>query len=201
MAKHFRICPICNSVLNVRENQLYCISCDETFTFDGKHNVWRNHAIMDIAYTDPSSAVLSIPFPLKFTLETSSGKKTFNSVAAFLLAICWPGSDDTGLVDELASLHGVDALKARSIMPSWQETQCVTWNRKVIKRDSEEYKELLRMVYDRLFEQSQIFRMALIKSKGKIFMNVSGEKDKSKTLITPNELIGLLQRERNKLMI
>lgn len=200
MTRRFRICPICNSVLNVRENKLYCIRCDETFEYDSKYKVWRNPHIMDVAYTDPVSSVLSNLFPHKFTLNTIYGKKTFNSVEAFLLTICWPGTA-IGIYDELASLSGIDASRAKNVLPDWKEKQEIMWNGRFIKRDSAEYKELLKLVFDSLFEQSHLFRLGLLKSESKVFMNVSGERDPRKTLITSNEFISLLERERNRIKV
>ena len=200
MVARFRICPICGSVLSGTETHLECKKCRNHFVFDVNCDVWRNPNIMDVSYKDSKSAVLSTLFPHRFTLKTAYGMKTYNSIEGFLLTICWPGAD-IGIYDELSRLSGVDALKARSVLPNWRDSQCVTWNRKVIARNSVEYAEMLKYVFHEVFEQSHLFRLALMKSRGKILMNTSGESDKTKALITSEEFLTLLNREREKIII
>lgn len=200
MHKEIRICPICGRMLNIKEGHLECSKCGEHFVYDSKCRVWRNPNIIDISYADPNSAVLSTLFPHKFTLKTAYGMKKYNSIAGFLLTICWPGAD-IGIYDELARLSGLDAVKARTVLPNWRETQSVTWNRKVIGRNSNEYQEMLKYVFDEVFEQSHLFRLAIMKSRGKILMNVDGETDRSKTLITSEEFLSLLNRQRDKIIL
>ena len=62
-----------------------------------------------------------------------------------------------------------------------------------------EYKDIIEKAYDALLEQSIIFRLALKKTSDKILMHTIGEKDPTKTLLTPDEYIRNLNRQRNRL--
>ena len=197
----FRNCPICNvASISPYGNNLRCSKCGEIFKFDGRYGVWRNNSILDISYPDPESSVLSPLFPIKFTMETINGVKTFASMEAFLLTLQWAGSNSIGIFDELASLSGMDASRAKNFLPDWRKTQKVTWNRKTIERNSEEYQKLLKLAFDSQFEQSHLFRLGLMKAKNKILMHTMAECDPRKTLITQDEHIALLKRERSRLL-
>ena len=84
-------------------------------------------------------------------------------------------------------------------MPDWRKTQIVYWNDTPIARQSDEYECLIEKAYDALLEQSIIFRLALKKTSDKILMHTIGEKDPTKTLLTPDEYIRNLNRQRNRL--
>lgn len=199
MHSQLRICPLCNSFMNSGLKVVRCIECGEVFKLDERNNVWRNPNIMDVSYFDPESSVLSILFPHKFSIDTIYGKKTFNSMAAFLLTLTWPGSPDIGIYDELASLSGMDAYRARNLLPDWKDLQAIYWDRRIISRNSSGYQRLLIKAFDELFMQSHLFRLGLMKSRGKVFMCTNGERDPKRTLITRNEFLSLIERERNKI--
>ena len=199
MPKVFHLCPVCESLVDIRNDHVYCKNCGEIFIYSKEYKVWENPKILDISYIDPRSTVLSTMFPHSFSLDTIYGKKTFNSFEAFLLTLCWPGTD-VGIYDELARLSRIDAHRVQlGLFNEWKKSQKVTWNKRKISRDSEEYHALLRMAFDKLFEQSHLFRMGLISSGNKILLHSAGEDDHRKTLLTREEYISNLNRQRDKL--
>lgn len=66
------------------------------------------------------------------------------------------------------------------------------WQGKKINRQSDEYQDFLKSAYKERFEQDDDFRFALEYTKNYNLAHSLGEKDKTKTLLTEQEFIGIL---------
>lgn len=190
-----RFCPICHGFLdNNGPNELKCMNCEEIFRYHDDHKVWKNDKIVDIAYADPETSVLSNLFPRIVLIDGV----IYHSFEAFLRGLCWNGSSKV-LGREIAILSGMDAWRVRYALPDWREKQVLYHGGKEIHRESEEYQELLKYAYDCTFEQSEIFRDALRNTQGKILMHTLGKCDRRETLLTKEEFTRMLRRERDRL--
>lgn len=75
---------------------------------------------------------------------------------------------------------------------SWQTDQIVWWKGHAIDRQGEEYQQLIRRAYMAMFEQSELFRAALMQTRGITLVHTSGETNPFKTILTPSEFCGIL---------
>ena len=197
--KRLECCPICGGELtSMVSGNTMCTKCKELFEYNSSRKIWKNRNIIDIAYLDPNSSVLSNLFPHVFAMSTIYGMIKFASMEAFFRCLCL-NNDTIDAIYDLANLSGMDAYRVRHALPDWRVSQKVFWNGKYIERESEEYKELLKNAYDTMFECNPLFRMALKKTKGKILMHTMGETNPKETLLTPNEYMEMLNRERDRL--
>jgi len=188
-------CPICHGILESNgSNELKCLKCNEKFFYQDNHKVWKNDKIVDIAYKDPESSVLSNLFPRIILIDGI----TYHSLEAFFRGLCWNGSQSV-LENEIAILSGLNAWRIRYVLPDWRQKQILYHNGKEIPRESEEYQRLLEYAYDCMFEQSIIFQNALRKTKGKILMHTLGNHNPKETLLTEEEYMRMLLRERDRL--
>lgn len=194
----FKVCPVCGGEVLYGTDNCFCVGCKRIFVYDASRKVWKGDMICDIAYSDPETSTLSNMFPHEFSMDTKHGPVTFASMEAFFRALTWNGPRDS-FFEEIGKLHGYDAWRVRYVLPDWRKEQTVYWDGTAIARQSEEYSCLLEKAYDSMFEQSMIFRLALQKTSDKILMHTMGEKDPTKTLLTPDEYIKNLIRERNRL--
>lgn len=194
----FKVCPVCGGEVLYGTDNCFCVDCKRIFVFDASRKVWKGDKICDIAYKDPETSALSNLFPHEFSMNTMYGQLTFASMEAFLRSLTWNGPHDS-FFKEIGKLYGLDAWRIRNVLPDWRETQILYWNDTAIPRESDAYENLIAKAYDTLFEQSVLFRLALQKTSDKILMHTMGEKDPTKTLLTPDEYIRNLIRERNRL--
>lgn len=98
---------------------------------------------------------------------------------------------------EVCKLIG-KAAKFKGKKKKWWKDQTLYWQGKSIKRDSEEYQELLKRAYDALFE-NEGFRRALEATKGATLTHSIGNNDIHRTVLTEREFISQLNRLRKKL--
>ena len=190
-----RICPICHGFLDSNgPNELKCLKCEERFQYQENHKVWKNDKIVDIAYLDPETSVLSNLFPRIISID---GIK-YHSLEAFFRGLCWNGSQSV-LENEIAILSGMNAWRVRYALPDWRQKQIVYYSGKEIPRESDEYQRLLEHAYDCVFEQSAVFQNALQKTQGKILMHTLGNHNPRETLLTEQEYMNMLRRERDRL--
>lgn len=80
---------------------------------------------------------------------------------------------------------------------SWQKDQTVWWNGQAIDRQGEDFQRLVRRAYRAMFEQSRQFRDALMQTRGIMLVHTSGTCDPHKTILTPDELCGILMEMRS----
>ena len=97
---------------------------------------------------------------------------------------------------QICSMKGGNARK-RSVT-SWQTDQVVWWRGQAIDRQSEEYQQLLRRAYKAMFEQNERFRVALMSTRGITLTHTSGETNPYRTIITEQELCGILTELREE---
>ena len=97
---------------------------------------------------------------------------------------------------QICSMKGGNARK-RSVT-SWQTDQVVWWRGQAIDRQSEEYQQLLRRAYKAMFEQNERFRVALMSTRGVTLTHSTGERNPDKTIITEQELCGILTELREE---
>lgn len=90
------------------------------------------------------------------------------------------------------------AAKFKGKKKKWWKKQELYWNGETIKRDSEEYQQLLDRAYDALFENSG-FRKALEASKGYTLTHSIGKSDMTRTVLTTSEFISRLLKLRKKI--
>ena len=95
---------------------------------------------------------------------------------------------------QICSMKGGNARK-RSVT-SWQTDQVVWWRGQAFDRQGEEYQQLLRRAYKAMFEQNERFRVALMSTRGVTLTHSTGERNPYKTIITEQELCGILTEMR-----
>lgn len=81
---------------------------------------------------------------------------------------------------------------------AWHQTQTFYWNGKPIKRDSQEYQDLLDEVYDCLY-QNEGFRRALAATRGATLTHSIGKSDMRRTVLTTSEFCSRLRKLRDRL--
>ena len=74
---------------------------------------------------------------------------------------------------------------------NWQEKQTLYWRGKPIKRDSDEYQDLLNRAYNAMYENTK-FKAALEASKGATLTHSMGKNKKSETVLTTQEFCSRL---------
>lgn len=196
LRKKFHQCFLCGEELEYNySDALFCPHCKEAFTYDASHKVWKNHKIVDITYRDAESSCLSNLYRHPVLMKDGV---VYQSMEAFFHGLCWSESK-TVLEKEIAPLYGMDAWRIRYVLPDWRETQILHFDGHDILRESHDYQRLLREAYDKLFDQSAIFRLALQKTEGKLLMHSMGSNDPKETLLTSEEYMKMLHRERRRL--
>jgi predicted NAD-dependent protein-ADP-ribosyltransferase YbiA (DUF1768 family) len=96
---------------------------------------------------------------------------------------------------EICALSGLEA-KARSTS-EWQLTQNVYWQGRIMHRQSQEFQDLIFRAYELLFQQNEVFREALLATRGKKLYHVRGVSDPRKTILTEKEFCTSLIRIRD----
>lgn len=97
---------------------------------------------------------------------------------------------------QICSMKGGNAWK-RSVT-SWQTDQIVWWKGAAIDRQGPHYQDLVRRAYQAMFDQSERFRAALMDTRGITLVHTTGETNPYKTILTPDELCGILMEIRDK---
>ena len=147
--------------------------------------------IMDIGSgnTYPSSALSNFA-PHPFVIEGIE----CNSMEGFLQSLKFENPE---MQKEVCKLVGKQA-KFKGKKKKWWRTQTLFWKGKAIKRDSEEYQELLTKAYDCLYI-NEGFKKALSATKGCSLTHSMGKNKISETVLTEREFISQLNRLRSKL--
>lgn len=99
---------------------------------------------------------------------------------------------------EVCKLVG-KAAKFRGKGRKWFREQTLYWKGTPIKRDSNEYQELLDRAYQCCFEQSESFRKALKASGNSSLTHTMGKNKISETVLTEREFCSRLMKLRDKL--
>lgn len=82
---------------------------------------------------------------------------------------------------------------------NWQTSQILWWQGEPIKRDSDEYQELLHEAYTAMFTQNEKARNALLASGKATLKHSIGHTKANETVLTRNEFCSLLTKIRAQL--
>ena len=96
----------------------------------------------------------------------------------------------------ICTLAGTHAKKSGA-KKNWQQTQTLWWNGEPIKRDSDEYQELLDEAYDCLFRQNEKARNALLATKDATLKHSMGRRKINETVLTQREFCSRLTKMRD----
>lgn len=111
-----------------------------------------------------------------------------NSFEGFIQSVKFKSVD---MQREVCKLVG-RAAKSRGKNKKWFKTQTLYWLGEEIKRDSDEYQELLDRAYNAMYEQSKSFRKALASSVGATLTHSMGKSKKNETVLTTQEFCSRL---------
>ena len=185
-SKPTMICPVCGKEAHLLSLLGY-YKCKEC-SWDS----WEN--TLDIAFSDPDSAVLSNLFPHKFSFYTSkSDETTCLSMESFIQSLRVKDPILQKYICEHYS--GPTVQKLKLCLRDWREDGIVYWQGVAIKRDSATYTELITTAYDCLFESNPIFRELVLPAfKGKHLIHTISKDSKTETLLTESEFRFQLNR-------
>ena len=150
--------------------------------------VWRGKAVDIWSKSDYPADVLSNLCSNGFRFDGM----VCGSMEGFLQSLKQKDKDKQR---QICSMKGKNAKKMTSA--GWQTEQIVWWKGVAIDRQSEEYGQLLRRVYQAMFEQNERFRTALMATRGQILFHSRGESNPFKTILTEDELCTILTELRD----
>jgi hypothetical protein len=110
-----------------------------------------------------------------------------NSMEGFLQGLKFESKE---MQEYVCTLVGY-AAKKKGKGKHWQDKQILYWRGKPIKRDSDEYQDLLNRAYNAMYENTK-FRAALEASKGATLTHSIGKNKKSDTVLTTQEFCSRL---------
>lgn len=90
------------------------------------------------------------------------------------------------------------AAKFRGKNKNWQKTQTLYWKGQEIKRDSQEYQDLLDRAYEAL-SQNTGFQKALLATKDAVLTHSIGRTNPNETVLTRTEFCSRLMKIRERL--
>lgn len=147
---------------------------------------------MDIRSKKPGPAGdLSNFKPRRFTVRGVE----CNSMEGFLQALKRKNPD---MQKEVCKLTGY-AAKKNGARINWQTTQTLWWDGKAIKRESQEYQDLLDEAFVALFVQNEKAKACLLSTGNATLTHVMGRTNLKETVLTRNEYCGRLTRIREEL--
>lgn len=100
--------------------------------------------------------------------------------------------------EQMCSLIGIEAKKIGKYRFIWKVTGSVYWRGKKYKRDSFEFRDLIKKAYDAMYKENGGFREALLATKGKELKHSIGKHNPRKTILTEEEFVGCLNALRNE---
>ena len=130
------------------------------------------------------SGALSNFAPHPFTLDGV----LCNSMEGFLQSLKYSNSD---MQEHICTLVGLTA-KRTGGKKRWQPTQTLYWRGEAIKRDSDEYQELLDRAYSAMFSQNEKARKALLATKSATLTHSIGRRKINETVLTQQEFCSRL---------
>ena len=116
-----------------------------------------------------------------------------NSMEGFLQGLKFESKE---MQEYICSLVGY-AAKKKGRNKNWQERQILYWRGNPIKRDSDEYQNLLNRAYNAMYENTK-FKAALEASKGATLTHSIGKNKKNETVLTTQEFCSRLTYLRDK---
>ena len=118
-----------------------------------------------------------------------------NSMEGLLQALKFK---DPVMAEHICTLVGFKAKKSGS-NKNWQKRQTLWWNGCPIKRDSDEYQELLDEAFESLFMGNQKARKTLLSTQHANLTHSIGRSKASETVLTKQEFCSRLMNIRNRL--
>jgi predicted NAD-dependent protein-ADP-ribosyltransferase YbiA (DUF1768 family) len=115
-----------------------------------------------------------------------------NSMEGFLQSLKFKSPE---MQVEICKLVGYGA-KKRGKEKNWQQTQTLYWRGIPIKRDSNEYQELLDKAYTQLYKNNK-FRNALEASGNAVLTHTIGKSSTNETVLTRSEFCSRLTKLRD----
>ena len=147
---------------------------------------------MDIKLGNPyPSGALSNLAPHKFTFRGIE----CNSMEGLLQGLKFK---DAGMQAHICTLVGKGA-KMSGKDKKWFKKQTLWWQGEPIKRDSDEYQELLDEAYDCLFRQNEKARKALLATNNATLKHSIGRRKINETVLTQKEFCSRLTKMRDLL--
>lgn len=119
-----------------------------------------------------------------------------NSMEGFLQSLKFENPD---MQKEVCKLVGKTA-KFKGKKKAWWKTQTLFWQGKAMKRDSDEYQELLTRAYDCLAKNTG-FQKALLATGDNPLTHSIGKNKITETVLTEREFIRQLYRIRAELVV
>lgn len=98
----------------------------------------------------------------------------------------------------ICSLVGRAAKRAGS-KKNWQETQTLWWQGTAIKRESQEYQDLLDEAFSAMFDQNEKAKKALLATGGAVLKHSIGRRNKKETVLTISEFCSRLTNIRARI--
>ena len=100
---------------------------------------------------------------------------------------------------EICLLTGKEAKEAGAAIENFDGYN-LYWQGKTFTRDSKEYQNLLRRVYEARYDNDKYFREAIFATKDKKLIHTLGSNDPKETILTNDEFIGNLIALRDKIV-
>lgn len=91
------------------------------------------------------------------------------------------------------------AAKEKGSKKNWKERQILWWQGTPMKRDSQEYQDLLDEAYRALFDQNESARAALLATGDATLTHNIGKSDERDTCLTRREFCSRLEANRSRL--
>lgn len=118
-----------------------------------------------------------------------------NSMEGFLQGLKFKSVE---MQQHICTLVGRAAKRAGS-KKNWQETQTLWWNGEAIKRDSDEYQEILDEAFNAMFDQNEKAQKALLASGDAVLKHSIGRRKKNETVLTISEFCSRLMNIRARI--
>lgn len=115
-----------------------------------------------------------------------------NSMEGFLQGLKFKSIE---MQAEVCTLVG-RAAKSKGSKKKWTRTQTLYWIGEEIKRDSDEYQDLLDKAYNCLYRDSESFRKALERTNNAVLTHSIGKNKIAVTVLTTREFISRLNELR-----
>lgn len=119
------------------------------------------------------------------------------SLEGFLKSLKHSDPEKQKAVCVLYGNRAKNAGKLKDEKKAWYHKQLLYWKGVAIPRRSEEYIDLIRRAYRACFEQNELFRIALVETKGKTLTHRSGCPDPARTILTGDEFTMILTELRD----
>ena len=119
------------------------------------------------------------------------------SMEGFLQSLKFKNPD---MQREVCTLVGLKA-KRKGYHKNWWTLQTLYWQGQPIKRDSDEYQDLLDEAFETLYTSNEKARKALLATKNANLTHSIGKTKKSETVLTKQEFCSRLMNIRKRLQV